>query len=74
MKSEPGSAVPLWRAFVLLYGARPACRYQVEPDPAEQAQRHCAEATVIDWHARLVCSNCGSREIDMVVTGTKRGA
>jgi hypothetical protein len=27
---------------------------------------------VPDWRERLICSQCGSREIDMVVTGTKR--
>jgi hypothetical protein len=49
-----------------------ACSYQVEPDPAEQAERYGAETTAIDWHARLICSKCGSCEVDMVVTGTKR--
>jgi len=38
------------------------CRHQVEPDPAEMA--------VPDWHVRLVCSHCGSRRVDMVVSGT----
>jgi hypothetical protein len=28
--------------------------------------------TVPDWRERLVCSKCGSREIDMVVTGEQR--
>jgi hypothetical protein len=53
---------------------RKAWHYQVEPDPSEQAQRYGAETTVPDWHERLVCSKCGSREIDMVVTGTERRA
>jgi hypothetical protein len=48
------------------------CRHQVEPDPAEMAERYGAETTVIDWHARLTCSSCGSRHIDFVVTGTER--
>ena len=48
------------------------CRHQVEPDPAEMAARYSAETTVIDWRGRLVCSRCASRQIDMVVTGTKR--
>ena len=26
----------------------------------------------LDWHKRLVCSHCGGREVDMVLTGTKR--
>jgi DNA-directed RNA polymerase subunit RPC12/RpoP len=48
------------------------CGHQVEPDPAEMAARYGAETPVLDWRERLVCSKCGSREIDMVVTGTKR--
>ena len=48
------------------------CDHRAEPDPAEQAQRYCAETSVLDWRARLLCSQCGSRKIDMVVTGTER--
>jgi hypothetical protein len=47
----------------------PDCSHQVEPDPAEIAAS--AETTVIDWRGRLVCSRCGSRQVDMVVSGTK---
>jgi hypothetical protein len=49
-----------------------ACQHQVEPDAAEQSERYGAEMPVPEWRERLVCSKCGSREIDMVVTGTKR--
>jgi hypothetical protein len=31
-----------------------------------------AETPVLDWRERLVCSKCGSRQIDMVVTGARR--
>ena len=48
------------------------CRHQVEPDPAEQAERYGAETTVPDWRDRLVCSDCGCRDIDMVCTGQRR--
>ena len=48
------------------------CRYQVEPDPAEMAARYGAETSVLDWRERLVWSRCGGRQVDMVVTGTKR--
>jgi hypothetical protein len=48
------------------------CRRQVEPDPAEMAERYGADMTVPDWHARLTCSGCGSRQVDFVVTGTER--
>jgi hypothetical protein len=33
------------------------------------AQRYGSETPVLDWRGRLVCSKCGSRQIDMVVTG-----
>ena len=49
-----------------------ACGHRAEPDPAEMAQRYGAETTVPEWRGRLVCSQCGSRNIDMVVTGTDR--
>ena|SRR5271155_4399394 len=32
------------------------CGRQVEPDPAEMAERYGAETTVPDWRERLVCS------------------
>ena len=48
------------------------CRHQVEPDPAEMVERYGAEMTVPDWSARLVCGRCGSRNISMVVSGTRR--
>ena len=48
------------------------CRHQVEPDPAEMATRYDADTSVLDWRERLVCSKCGGRQVDMVVTGTAR--
>jgi hypothetical protein len=48
------------------------CGHRVEPDLTEQAQRHGAGTPVPDWRQRLVCSACGSRNIDMVVTGIER--
>ena len=48
------------------------CQHQVEPDPAEMVARFGAETSVLAWRDRLVCSSCGNRVIDMVVTGTER--
>jgi hypothetical protein len=48
------------------------CRRRVEPDPAELAGRYGAEVAVLEWKERLVCSGCGSRKVDMVVSGTER--
>jgi len=36
------------------------------------AERYGDDTAVPEWRARLVCSKCGSREIDVVVTGTAR--
>jgi hypothetical protein len=49
-----------------------ACGHQVEPDPAEQAQRYGVDTAVPEWRERLVYSACGSRDVDMVVSETER--
>jgi DNA-directed RNA polymerase subunit RPC12/RpoP len=75
LKSEPGSPMTLGSAAgagVRLIVWCKACQRQVEPDAAEQSERCGAEMPVPEWRERLVCSKCGSREIDMVVTGTER--
>jgi hypothetical protein len=36
------------------------------------AERYGANTAVPEWRERLVCSHCGSRDVDMVVTGTER--
>jgi hypothetical protein len=48
------------------------CQHQVEPDPAEHARRYGAGTSVLEWREKLICSRCGSRHVDMVVTGTRR--
>jgi hypothetical protein len=49
-----------------------ACRYRSEPDPGEQTRWHGPETPVPEWDRRLVCSQCGSRNVDFVVTGARR--
>jgi DNA-directed RNA polymerase subunit RPC12/RpoP len=75
MKSEPGPPMTLGNAAaagVRLIVWCKDCGHQVEPDPAEMAQPYGAGTSVLDSRDRLVCSRCGSRAIDMVVTGTER--
>ena len=48
------------------------CRHKVELDPADQVARYGADLPVRDWVRRLVCSQCGSRSIDFVLTGMRR--
>jgi hypothetical protein len=36
------------------------------------AQQYGGGTSVLEWRDRLVCSRCGSRTTDMVVTGTER--
>jgi hypothetical protein len=75
VKSEPGPLATLGSSAAA--GVRfivwcKGCGHQVEPDPAEQAERYGAEMTLLDWSDRLSCSKCGSRQVDMVVTGARR--
>jgi hypothetical protein len=75
MKSQPGPPMTLGAAAVaqvrLIVWCK-ACQHQVEPDPAEMAVRYGADTSVLDWRERLVCSKCGGRQADMVVTGERR--
>jgi hypothetical protein len=50
------------------------CRHQIEPDPAGMAERYGAGMPVPDWQVRLICGQCGSRRVDMVVSGVNRSA
>jgi hypothetical protein len=36
------------------------------------AERYGADISVRDWHKRLICSRCGGREVDFLLTGSRR--
>jgi hypothetical protein len=75
MKSEPGPPITLGNiaaARVRLIVWCRDCGHQVEPDPVLVAARYGADTPVLDWRERLVRSRCGSRQVDMVATGTGR--
>jgi hypothetical protein len=75
MKSPPGPPMTLGAgaaAQVRLIVWCKACQHQVEPNPAEMAARYGAGTSVPDWRDRLVCSKCGGRQADMVVTGSRQ--
>jgi DNA-directed RNA polymerase subunit RPC12/RpoP len=74
MKSPSGLPITLGNtaaARIRLIVWCKTCGHQVEPGAAEMAARYGANP-VLDWRDRLVCSRCGNRVIDMVVTGTER--
>jgi hypothetical protein len=33
--------------------------------------RYGADTSVLDWRERPMCSSCGGREVDMVMSGSK---
>ena len=70
-QSEQHDAGSTARAHLTLIAWCKDCRHQVEPDPAEMAERYGSDTTVPDWE-RLVCSRCGSRNVSFVVSGTQR--
>jgi hypothetical protein len=51
-----------------------SCDHRSEPDPAEQARWYGPELPGPEWRTRLVCSRCGSRDVDMVVSGRGGGS
>jgi hypothetical protein len=48
------------------------CQHQAEPDPDEMGARNGADMPVLNWRERLVCSKCGGRDIDFVMSGNSR--
>jgi len=74
-KKTPGPPMTLGNAAaarVRLIVWCKACGQRAEPGAAEMAERYGADMAVPEWRDRLVCSACGSRNVDMVVTGTER--
>jgi hypothetical protein len=60
-------------ACLLLFARNAALRKRrAEPRPTVRSFAGCSPSTktnVLDWRERLVCSRCGSRQVDMVATG-----
>ena len=48
-----------------------ACQHRFEPDTVALAAEHGAATTVIVWARRLRCTQCGARDADFVVSGTR---
>ena len=59
-------------AAVRLIGWCNACQHRIEPDVAAMAGKYGAATPVRDWVSRLVCSQCGARDISFVLTGARR--
>jgi hypothetical protein len=75
LRSQIGASMTLGNAAVarlrLIVWCK-ECRHQVEPDVADLAERFGADMPVLKWKERLVCSGCGLRRVNMVVTGERR--
>jgi hypothetical protein len=68
--AELGDYIKLTIRFIPL--GEPSRAMMITGASGRVAQRYGAATAVLDWSARLVCSRCGSRQIDMVVTGERR--
>jgi len=69
---EPATFGSSLAAAVRLIVSCRGCGHQVEPDLAELVARHGAGLTLPAWAKRLRCSECGSRDTDFAVSGTRR--
>ena len=72
-ESGPAMLGTTARAHLLLRVWCKDCRHRGDIDPAEQAERYGADLAVPKWAKRLSCSQCGSRQIDFVVTPGSTG-
>ena len=74
MRSEPGPPMTLGGAAagVRLIVCCKSCQHQIEPDVAAMAGKYGAATPVRDWVKRLVCSQCGARDISFVLTGARQ--
>jgi hypothetical protein len=50
----------------------PDCRNENQADPAVVAWTFGPDLTVAEWRKRLVCSRCGSRDIEVLFMGRRR--
>jgi len=48
-----------------------ACGHQNQTDPADVAARFGADTSLQQWRERLVCSQCGSRDVEMLLMGRR---
>ena len=72
-ESGPATLGSTARAHLLLRVWCNACRRIVDLDPGEQAERHGADLDLLVWRERLVCAQCGSRQVDFVVAPRRTG-
>ncbi len=70
--ADPATLGTTLAAHLILIVWCKACRHQVEPDVTEQVERYGAGLPLLEWVERLVCSRCGSRDVDFVVSGDSR--
>jgi len=45
---------------------------KLSPTLGQLVERYGADLPLLEWSTRLVCSACGSREVDFVVSGESR--
>jgi hypothetical protein len=50
----------------------PDCQHQNKADPADIAWIFGADLAVAEWRKRLVCSRCGSRDVEVLFMGRRR--
>jgi len=77
ISQQPATLGSSLAAAVRLVVTCRGCRCQVElrePEIAGQVACHGAGLPLLEWGRRLVCSQCGGRETDFVVSGYQQPA
>jgi len=72
-ESGPATLGTTARAHLLLRVWCNNCRRIADLDPGQQSERHGADLDLDVWRSRLVCSKCGSYQVDFVVAPRSTG-
>jgi Zn finger protein HypA/HybF involved in hydrogenase expression len=75
MKTEPDHPITLGQAAKTsaeVYVWCKTCDRQNRTDPADVADLYGAELPIVEWRKRLVCSRCGSRDVEVLFMGRRR--
>jgi hypothetical protein len=65
-------AVAKTSASLIVWCRDPDCRHENHADAAVVARVFGTDLRVAEWRKRLVCSRCGSRDVEVLFMGRRR--
>jgi hypothetical protein len=57
---------------LIVWSRDPHCRHENRADAAVVARTFGSDLTVAEWRKRLICSRCGTRDVEVLFMGRRR--